>query len=66
MNLKRRDFIKLSLATGAAATIGVSLTKPLEGGQLVDKWVKGACRFCGTGCGVYVGVKKGKNGCNKR
>jgi len=24
MNLNRRDFIKLSLATGAAATIGVS------------------------------------------
>ena len=60
MNLNRRDFIKLSLATGAAATIGVSISKPLEGGQLVDKWVKGTCRFCGTGCGVYVGTKKDK------
>lgn len=24
------------------------------------KWEKAPCRFCGTGCGVMVGVKKGK------
>ncbi|HRJ61968.1 MAG TPA: nitrate reductase catalytic subunit NapA, partial [Azospirillaceae bacterium] len=24
------------------------------------RWDKGACRFCGTGCGVLVGVKNGK------
>ncbi len=29
-------------------------------GGSVDKWVKGVCRFCGTGCGVLVGVKGGK------
>lgn len=26
----------------------------------VDKWVKSVCRFCGTGCGVMLGVKGGK------
>ena len=25
-----------------------------------EKWVKGVCRYCGTGCGVLVGVKNGK------
>ena len=28
--------------------------------QEVDKWVKGVCRMCGTGCSIYVGVKNGK------
>ncbi|PKN16766.1 MAG: hypothetical protein CVU68_11225, partial [Deltaproteobacteria bacterium HGW-Deltaproteobacteria-3] len=25
-----------------------------------DKWVKGVCRYCGAGCGVYTGVKGGR------
>ena len=25
-----------------------------------DKWVKGVCRYCGTGCGVLAGVKGNK------
>ena len=28
--------------------------------QEVDKWVRGVCRMCGTGCSLYVGVKNGK------
>jgi len=60
MNLTRRNFLKASVATAAAASIGVSLPKKAEAATDVDKWVKGACRFCGTGCGVYVGVKGGK------
>ena len=24
------------------------------------RWVKSVCRYCGTGCGVYVGVERGK------
>jgi nitrate reductase NapA len=24
------------------------------------RWDKGACRYCGTGCGVLVGVKDGR------
>lgn len=26
--------------------------------QPIDKWVKGVCRYCGAGCGVYVGVQE--------
>jgi nitrate reductase NapA len=26
----------------------------------VDQWVKGVCRYCGTGCGLYAGVAGGK------
>ena len=29
-------------------------------GSLEIKWSKAPCRFCGTGCGVMVGVKEGK------
>ncbi|KAA0257815.1 nitrate reductase [Deferribacter autotrophicus] len=60
MSLSRRDFIKLSIASATAASIGLSLPKKVESKEIVDKWVKGTCRFCGTGCGVYVGVKDGK------
>lgn len=64
MDLSRRNFIKLSAAAAAATTIGLNI--PATGiasetkDRDVDKWVKGACRFCGTGCGVYMGVKDGK------
>ncbi|WP_447965840.1 hypothetical protein [Nitrospira sp. Ecomares 2.1] len=26
----------------------------------VDTWNKGVCRFCGTGCGMLIGVKEGR------
>lgn len=62
MSISRRSFLKASVATAAAASVGISITKKAEaaGGNEVDKWVKGACRFCGTGCAVYIGVKDGK------
>lgn len=68
--ISRRDFIKVSLGSSTAAAVGLSTlnSKALAAGTAdavaksigVDKWVKGACRFCGTGCGVYVGTKAGK------
>ncbi len=61
MKLSRRNFIKLSAATAAAASVGIPMPKGAQAADKdVDKWVKGACRFCGTGCAVYVGVKDGK------
>lgn len=64
MDISRRSFIKSSLAASAAIAAGISL-KPEDAAaqtapQPVDKWVKGVCRMCGTGCSVYVGVKDGK------
>ena len=33
---------------------------PAESQSLEIKWSKAPCRFCGTGCGVMVGVKDGQ------
>lgn len=64
MDISRRNFIKLSAAAAAATTIGINIPEGVIAAETkdkdVDKWVKGVCRFCGTGCGVYVGVKNGK------
>ncbi|MCO5163033.1 MAG: periplasmic nitrate reductase subunit alpha [Mesorhizobium sp.] len=63
--LTRRDLLKAHAAALAAASAGISLpasAQPVPGGveALEIKWSKAPCRFCGTGCGVMVGVKEGK------
>jgi nitrate reductase NapA len=62
MNVTRREMIKLSAAAFAASALNIPFAKSVEAGDrvVVDKWIKGACRFCGTGCGVYVAVRGGK------
>ncbi len=63
MNITRRQLLKYSAALAAASAIGLDLALPKElmGAEAdVDKWVKGVCRYCGAGCGVYAGVKGGK------
>ena len=62
MTLARRDLIKAQAAAIAAAAAGIPLAaeaQPVAGGRaaLEIKWSKAPCRFCGTGCGVMVGVK---------
>ena len=62
MSVSRRDFIKANAVAAAAATAGVTL--PIVSNAASDdagiRWDKTACRFCGTGCSVLVGVKDGK------
>ncbi len=62
MSVSRRQFIKANAVAAAAATAGVAL--PTVNTALADetgiRWDKTACRFCGTGCSVLVGVKDGK------
>ena len=63
--LNRRDLLKAHAAALAAATAGIALpaaAQPVPGGvgALEIKWSKAPCRFCGTGCGVMVGVKDGQ------
>ena len=63
--LTRRNLLKAHAAGIAAATAGISLpaaAQPVPGGveSLEIKWSKAPCRFCGTGCGVMVGVKEGQ------
>lgn len=63
MSLTRRDFIKTNAAAAAAVAAGVTLGEVKEAkAQAADgiRWDKGVCRFCGTGCGVLVGVKDGR------
>lgn len=61
MSMTRREMIKLSAAAFTAAALNIPFARPSEGQEIeVDKWIKGACRFCGTGCGVYMGVRGGK------
>src|SRR6476620_8725371 len=61
----RREFLKLEAAAMAAAVGG--LPAPADAQNLITdraltelKWDKAPCRFCGTGCGVMVGVKEGR------
>lgn len=62
--INRRELLKAHAAALAAASAGISLpaaAQPVPGGvdALEIKWSKAPCRFCGTGCGVMVGVKDG-------
>ena len=64
MKLTRREFIKSSAVAATAVAAGVTVPGVQEalaaGGDAGIKWDKGACRFCGTGCGVLVGTKDGR------
>jgi nitrate reductase NapA len=59
MTFSRRDFIKTQAAVAAAAAAGTTLpgVKDANAAKGDIRWDKGVCRFCGTGCGVLVGVK---------
>jgi len=64
MKLTRREFIKTNAIAAAATTAGMSIpgvalaaTPQSQDGV---RWDKGVCRYCGTGCGVLVGVKDGR------
>ena len=55
--ITRRDFLKASAAASALAGLGL----PSDALAASDeRWVKSVCRYCGTGCGLHVGVRNGK------
>jgi nitrate reductase NapA len=64
MTLTRREFIKAQAAAAAAAAAGAALPEAAlaaaKGKDDGIRWDKGVCRYCGTGCGVLVGVKDGR------
>lgn len=65
MTLSRREMLKAQAASVAALAANMSVpaeAQPVSGGvdALQITWSKAPCRFCGTGCGVMVGVKDGK------
>ena len=62
--LSRREILRLMGFTAGTVFVG-----PLAGcGELwerqpvipVESWHKGVCRFCGTGCGIEIGLQDGK------
>ncbi len=63
VKLTRRDFIKSNAVAAAAVSAGVAAPGTLlaqeRGGDGI-RWDKGACRYCGTGCGVLVGTRDGR------
>ncbi len=61
----RRAFMKSSAVAATAAAAGITL--PASATNLITttkeaeiNWEKAPCRFCGTGCSVLVGTKKGR------
>jgi nitrate reductase NapA len=63
IKLTRREFIKSNAVAAAAVTAGVAAPGTLLAQDRAGdgiRWDKGACRYCGTGCGVLVGTKDGR------
>ena len=64
MKLTRREFIKTNAIAAAATSAGMSIPgvalAAVPQSQEGVRWDKGVCRYCGTGCGVLVGVKDGR------
>lgn len=62
--VKRRDLLKAGVAASAAMTVGIPLSEvakaAVQSSEGAIVWTKGVCRFCGTGCGLQVGVKDGR------
>ncbi len=64
--MKRRNFLKIAGVTGAGIAAFSCKDRDeaeriaAQQGELSDvdlQWGKAACRYCGTGCGIEVGVK---------
>jgi nitrate reductase NapA len=63
MKLTRRNFIKTNAIASTAAVAGVTIPGiNVAQAKANDdiRWDKAACRYCGTGCSVLIGTKKGK------
>nr|VFK39928.1 MAG: periplasmic nitrate reductase subunit NapA apoprotein [Candidatus Kentron sp. SD] len=63
MKVSRREFIKTQAVVACAAIAGITIpgvALPRQKGGEKIRWDKAACRYCGTGCSVLVGVKDGR------
>lgn len=63
--ISRKDFIKWSAKMAALTALGLNggfsdLAYALDDKAVGLTWHKAPCRFCGTGCGVLVGVMNGR------
>ena len=63
METSRREFIKAAAMSTVAGVVSGSDPLPVRGASSDGtEWVKSVCRFCGTGCGVMLGVRGGRPG----
>ncbi len=63
MELSRREFLKSVALAAAAGALTASIPSSVLAAKAPEDgliWQKAPCRFCGTGCGVMVGVKNGR------
>ncbi|NWQ41557.1 nitrate reductase catalytic subunit NapA [Bacillus sp. EB106-08-02-XG196] len=67
MELTRRSLLKATAVSMTMAAAGCgkknenSETKSAQAASIEpDEWKTSVCRFCGTGCGILVGIKDGK------
>ena len=59
--LSRRDFMRYSaLGSGMVFLSGCDALWERQPVIEVDSWHKGVCRFCGTGCGLKIGMRDNK------
>jgi nitrate reductase NapA len=58
MDTSRRDFMKTAAMTAVASVAGGTATAFQGSGDI--EWHKSVCRFCGTGCGVMLGMRSGR------
>ncbi|MEI9947738.1 MAG: nitrate reductase [Pseudomonadota bacterium] len=61
--IDRRDLLRLLAGVASANALGVAAWGALEAllpkGN-ADSWTKAVCRFCGTGCGIQIGMRAGR------
>jgi len=57
METTRRDFIKAAAMTAVASVAGGPAVAGVFQSTDSVTWHKSVCRFCGTGCGVMLGMK---------
>jgi nitrate reductase NapA len=62
--MKRRELLKSGIAASAAMAVGIPVSEVARAAAQSSEsgiaWSKGVCRFCGTGCGLWVGTKDGR------
>jgi nitrate reductase NapA len=59
----RRDLLRVGAALGLTSLGGGAAWAALEAHVAsgpATSWHKGVCRYCGTGCGVRIGMREGK------
>ena len=61
--MRRRDLLRIVGGVAAANALGAATWGALEWivpAATAETWHKSVCRYCGTGCGVQVGMRDGR------